>query len=227
MPSPTLEDALRAWASRDEGLGHEERNARLRIQVQAVRALAKGRPLSAKAFAAVASLPLDRVLAIFSRMREKGFDFDDDGNLVGAALTLRPSPHRFRMGGRDLFAWCSLDTLFLPGLLDQPAEVESTCPITGATIRLHVAPDAIDAYAPSTTALSVVLPGISCSRDRTGPESSLCSQMFFFASRDAGQTWLREHRGVALLTVEEAFELARRHFIEPARRAVAAFGARS
>lgn len=222
MSAPTLEDAIRAWTSRDEGLAGEERDARARIQVQAVRSLAKGRPLSAEAFAAAAGLSLDRVPAIFTRMREKGFEFDEDGNLVGAALTLRPSPHRFRVAGRDLFAWCSLDTLFLPAMLDAPAVVESACPVTGAMIRLHVTPVGIDAYAPHTTVLSVVLPGISCSRDRTGPTSSVCSQMFFFACRDAAQTWVRDHGGVAVLTVEQAFELARRHFIEPARRALLA-----
>jgi hypothetical protein len=44
--------------------------------------------------------------------------------------------------------------------------------------------------------------------------------MYFFASRDAAETWARDHSGVAVLTVEQAFELARRHFIEPARRAL-------
>jgi hypothetical protein len=42
--------------------------------------------------------------------------------------------------------------------------------------------------------------------------------MFFFASRDAGESWVRDHPGVAILNVEEAFELARLRFIEPARQ---------
>lgn len=220
MQTPTLQDALRAWAARDTGKRDEEQDARLRIQVLSVRALAKGRPLSPTAFAAATALPLERVPAIFARMRETGFEFDDEGSLAGAALTLRPSPHRFRVAGRDLFAWCSLDTLFLPGLLDEHADVESTCPISKTTIRLRVKPDAVDEYTPHTTVLSVVLPGISCSRDRTGPTSSVCSQMFFFESRDAGESWVRDHPGVAILSVEEAFELARLRFIEPARRAL-------
>jgi mercuric reductase len=157
--------------------------------------------------------------AIFASLRETGLEFDDQGNLVGAALTLRPSPHRFRVAGRDLFAWCSLDTLFLPGLLGETAEVASTCPVTGETIRLRVAPERVEEYAPATMVLSVVLPGISCSTTRTGPASSMCSQMFFFASRGAAETWVRAHPGVAVLSVEEAFELARQRFVEPARRA--------
>jgi alkylmercury lyase len=159
--------------------------------------------------------------AVFGRLRETGLEFDGDGNLVGAALTLRPSPHRFRVAGRDLFAWCSLDTLFLPGLLEETAEVESACPVTGVPIRLRVTPDRVEAYSPATTVLSIVLPGISCSTDRTGPASSVCSQMFFFANRSAAESWVRDRAGVAVLTVEEAFELARQRFIEPARRAIA------
>jgi alkylmercury lyase len=221
MELPTLEDALRAWASRDIGGVGEDRSARLRIQVRTVRALAKGQPLSPEAYAAATGLALDQMPAVFGRLRETGLEFDGDGNLVGAALTLRPSPHRFRVAGRDLFAWCSLDTLFLPGLLEETADVESACPVTGAPIRLRVTPDRVEAYSPVTIVLSVVLPGISCSADRTGPASSVCSQMFFFANRSSAETWVRERAGVAVLSVEGAFELARQRFVEPARRAIA------
>ena len=68
--------------------------------------------------------------------------FDETGNVVGAALTTLPTPHRVSFGGSfgdsfggDLFAWCALDTLFIPGLLDQTADVESTCPVSNSPIR--------------------------------------------------------------------------------------------
>ena len=92
--------------------------------------------------------------------------------------------------------------------------------MTGATIRLRVTPSGVEDYTPATAVVSVVLPGVSCTTDRTGPTSSVCSQMFFFAARDAGETWVADHPGVAILTVEEAFEFARLRFIEPARRAL-------
>jgi alkylmercury lyase len=221
MQDLTLADALRAWASCDLCGSGTERVAQLRIHVKTVRALAAGRPLSPATYAAAVGLALEQVPAVFARFRAAGLEFDDEGNLVGAALTLRATPHRFHLADLQLFAWCSLDTLFLPGLLEAPAQIESSCPVTGEPIRLRVTPDRVESYLPTTTVLSIVLPGISCSTDRAGPLSCVCSQMLFFAHRTAAQTWMRDRPGLAVLSVEDAFELARQHFIEPARRAVA------
>lgn len=64
---------------------------------------------------------------------------DHDGAVVAfSGLSLRPTKHRLAVAGRQLFTWCAWDTLFLPELLDQPAEVGSTCPVTGAPVRLRV-----------------------------------------------------------------------------------------
>jgi len=51
-----------------------------------------------------------------------GMESGDSGNIVGAALTTRETPHKVRLSGRDLYAWCALDTLFIPGLLGEDAE---------------------------------------------------------------------------------------------------------
>ncbi len=219
MNTPTLEDALRAWSSTYEGLSQEEIDRRVRMQTQIIRALAEGRPLTSARFAEATGLPLDAVRDLLPSLERMGLEFDAEGNLLGAALTLRPTPHGLRVRGRELHAWCSLDTLFLPGLLDEPAEVESTCPVTQAPIRLHVTPEGVTAYAPRSTVSSVVLPGLSCPRDRTGPRSSVCSQMHFFATRAAAETWAKDHPGIAILSIEESFELARVHWIDRKRRA--------
>lgn len=78
--------------------------------------------------------------------------------MVGAALTTRPTPHRFRVRGNDLYAWCALDAIFLPGLIDATAEVRSTCPETGQKIHLDVAPDRVESWLRGTGVLSVVIP---------------------------------------------------------------------
>ena len=70
--------------------------------------------------------------------------------------------------------------------------------------------------------LDIVLPGISCSMDKAGPESEACSQMNFFTSRETAETWLKEHEGGTILTVEEAFQLARTIWIEPFAKALEA-----
>ena len=95
----------------------------------------------------------------FAGLSAVGMQTDENGSILGAASTARETPHKVRVAGKQLFAWCALDTLFIPGLLDEPADIESTCPSSGETIRLTISPERIDACEPSSTWLSVFLPG--------------------------------------------------------------------
>lgn len=52
---------------------------------------------------------------------------DVQGHIVGSGLTLRPTPHRFTIDGRQLYTWCALDTLIFPAVLGQVATVEAPC----------------------------------------------------------------------------------------------------
>ncbi len=88
-------------------------------------------------------------------------EMDAEGNVVGAALTATRTPHAVRLGARELFAYCALDALFIPGLVGEPADVESTCPASGEAIRLRVSTDGACEYEPSGAVLSVLLPGAS------------------------------------------------------------------
>ena len=57
-----------------------------------------------------------------------------------------------------------------------------------------------------------MIPGTtpSCEVDAvTGPTSSLCSQMHFFATPEAAETWVSNYPGTAVLTLEEANQVAR------------------
>jgi alkylmercury lyase len=65
---------------------------------------------------------------------------DEQGRIVGSGLTLRPTPHRFALDGRQLYTWCALDTLILPVVLEQGATVESPGHGAGTTILLTVDP---------------------------------------------------------------------------------------
>lgn len=81
--------------------------------------------------------------------------------MVGLALTLNPTPHRFIVKGSTLYTWCALDAIFLPGLLGETAVVESACLTSGETIRLSVTPDSVVTYSPSTAVLSIAVPGLT------------------------------------------------------------------
>lgn len=133
-------------------------------------------------------------------------------------ITRRPTPHAFQLNGLELFAWCALDTLFLPGLIGQTAKVTSTCPVTGEAIRLTIRPDRIESAEPEGVVLSIVVPGYSaaCKPElKGGAQGAVCSSMHFFRDRQAASTWFVAQPDLAVLSLEEAWKLALRVWIEP------------
>ena len=227
MQEFNIDEVIDAWASRTNGKNNEEKaliNEGVSLTTQFLKLLAEGLPLSAEKLAVQSGLPLEEIEAAFDKFESEGGEFDDDGNLVGAALTLNSTPHRFRVNGKQLFTWCSLDAIFLPGLLEQTAEVESTCPVTGEPIRLTIAPDGIVAANPEQAVLSITIPGVSCASgdscapNKTGPKSDACSQMHFFSSREAAEIWLIDHPGVVIFSLDEAYRLARENWIDRMRK---------
>lgn len=221
----TVDSVIEAWSS--------ERNQMLETHPEAVHSsvlltdsilkiIAEGNPATAQAVSQQANLPLAEVEEAFEQIKKRGGEFDGNDNLVGLALTLNPMPHRFRINGKELYTWCSLDAVFLPGLLETTAEVESTCPVTHQKIKLTITPEGVTEYSPSSTVLSITVPGISCRTDndcstekkQTGPSSDGCSQMHFFSSRDAAEAWVKNRPGIAIFTVEEAYRLAYENWIK-------------
>jgi alkylmercury lyase len=166
---PRLERAKHAWASQFAGLSQVEVDERVRGFATIVRAIAEHGMLSPERFAEAMGLDVSRAEELFAGLGAIGMQSDGTGNIVGAALTTQESPHKLRVGGKDLYAWCALDTLFIPGLLGEIADVESVCPTTGEPIRLRISPECVETCEPPDPWVSVFLPG-GTSR-QTGPAS--------------------------------------------------------
>lgn len=150
-------------------------------------------------------------------MRRAGADFDEYGHLIGNALTLRPTPHKFTVAGQQMYAWCAVDTLFLPGLVGKPAEVESTCPATGERVRLVISPTGIDSVDPVGAVATVTIPGVSAAckpGQGKGGASASCQSMNFYVSRHAAESHLGSQPEVAILEVETAWQMAHRVWVE-------------
>ena len=158
MPESTFDEILDAWAGARSGGDSPEALAWMDIHPRIFGLLADGQPVSAEQLASASGVSGHRVAEILRQLRDDGAEFNDRGELVGLVLTLNPTPHGFRVGGRDLFAWCSLDTMFLPGLIGRRARVRSTCPVTGSVIELTVSPTGIEDVSPPDTVLSVCGP---------------------------------------------------------------------
>jgi alkylmercury lyase len=169
--------------------------------------LAEGAPVAPPALAAELGMPreeLERRLATWP-----GVYYDAERRVMGYwGLTIQPMTHRLRVDGRELFAWCAWDTLFLPELLGRTAEVASACRGSGAPVRLGVGPRAVQYAEPQGLVVSFVLPRADAVR--ADVIASFCCYVHFFASADAAQPWLAQHPEAFLLTLDDAYEVGRR-----------------
>lgn len=168
--------------------------------------LAQGGPVSPEALAGASGLPLATVhrhLAAWWGLR-----YDGDGNIIGFwGLDLFPTRQQLRVGQRDLFAWCAWDTLFLPGLIGEEAEVTSLCPESGDDIRLRVAPEGVLDAEPDDVRLALTVPDPEAAR--ADVRHAFCCDVRFLVDTQAGERWQRERPGVRLVSLEEGHRLGR------------------
>jgi alkylmercury lyase len=202
---------IKSWDLQNNDVRLEESTLAARLEILTYRALAEGYPVSAARLAALAGVPIELTEALFEHGKTLGGEWDEEGRLVGNVLTLIPTQHRFRVNGKVLYTWCSLDAIHLPGLLGRPAEVDSVDPISGQAIHLDVPPDGEPTVTPAETVLTIVL----SSGDRSGPQSPLCQQMHFFVSHESASVWVRDHPGATIMPVEEVYQLVREHIHTP------------
>lgn len=229
MSTPSLEELpviidferiAEAWIVSKQGNHVLER---VRITAFVLQSSAKGKPISVEEFAEFSDQTLMEAKVQYRKMRMSGADFGDEGRLIGNALTMRPTRTIMTMDGRKLYAWCALDTLFLPGLVGESATVHSISPVSSDPIRLTVSPKGVESFNPTEAVLSVVLPGVSiaCELGRPGgADGDVCNAMHFFSDREEAVGYLGEGTDIAILTVEEASELAQRAWVRPYRSAL-------
>jgi alkylmercury lyase len=178
------------------------------VALAVYRRLAEGSSAPASDVAELAGEPAQRVDELLASW--PGVYLDEEKNVSGfwgLTITELSPTHRLEVDGRRLFAWCAWDTLFLPGILDATARVESACPTTGETISLVVSPEGILETSHPGAVVSFLSPDQHFDADVI---QSFCHFVHFFASSEAGEAWAAEHPGTFLLLLEDAFELGRR-----------------
>lgn len=181
--------------------------ARARLLLQIIRQLAHGHPITTE--------QADHLIADLGIGSEETHQFLREcternamDQIVGAmGLSLSDHPHRLSVAGVSLSAWCALDTLFLPALLQQMVTIESPSPVTHHSIRLRVSPERVEEVTPQAAVVSFVL--MDPSRENMDSVqaiwSAFCNHVHFFASREEGEQWANGRDDIVLLTVEEAF----------------------
>jgi alkylmercury lyase len=170
-----------------------------------LRELARGEPVTPTTLAAVADR--DEQQATETLARWPNVRRDEHGRVEAfGGLSLRPTNHRFEVAGRQLYTWCAWDTLFLPALLDEPTQVNSICPATGADIRLPVVPDRVLASHPQDVRVSFPPAGQASTTDIV---ESFCCHVHFLAGEGAATEWVRRDANTFVLDLDDAFELGR------------------
>jgi len=181
-----------------------------RVSLELYRLLAEGQAVPRGTLAQRLGISVETVNGILDRW--PGVFADSQRRIVGywglALPAAYASPHKLTIRGRKLSAWCAWDTLFLPQLLGQSAEIESACPTQGTTVRLTVSPERVERVQPVGARMSFLLPDAAAVQKDV--VSTFCHFIHFFASRQAGESWAAQHSETFLLSIEEAYVLARR-----------------
>lgn len=175
------------------------------MAMQIYRLLARGEPVPPTEAAAAAGLSEARTVEMLAGWPGV---FMEHGRIVGFwGLTPRPfSKHLFKVDGRTLYTWCAWDTLFIPRILGQTAQVETPCPVTGQPIRLTVSPGRVERLEPGSAVMSMLEPPRDMLDDIV---SKFCHHVFFFRDTEAGVQWTAQHPGTRLMSIDDGFELGR------------------
>lgn len=135
---------------------------------------------------------------------------DDEGRVVGfwgQAISKLDPEYRLVSAGKTTYAWCALDTLFIPPLLGKRVRVEASDPVTAEPVSLVVDAEGAHDISPAGALVSMVVPDGPFGYDVI---ESFCHRVLFFASDESGARWIADHEGTMLLSVDEAFQLGRR-----------------
>lgn len=171
------------------------------------RLMADGVPATSDAIARASATTVDRVDESLASW--PGVYRDGEGQVVGfwghAVAPLDPE-YRLKVNDKTTYAWCALDTLFIPALSGKTMGVEATDPVTGEPVSLVVDSNGARDVSPAGAVVSMVVPDGPFGYDVI---ESFCHRVLFFASEESGRRWVADHEGTTLLSVSDAFELGR------------------
>lgn len=100
------------------------------VAIALYRLLALGKPVTHQQLADASEMTVSEVDELLCDWL--GVYHDSDGRVSGfLGLATGETPHKILIDGREVFAWCAWDTLFLPALIGHGAQVISHCAQSG------------------------------------------------------------------------------------------------
>jgi len=137
VTSKTLQGAVKALRLlTDVGQPQEQRDW-LRLAVHGMRLLAaSGQLVTRQQLAVAIHASPDEIGTL---LQPPAVELDAQGHLIGAGLSLSPTPHQLHLGKQRFYTWCARGALAIPAILGREGTVVSHCPPPGkrSTYRSH------------------------------------------------------------------------------------------
>ena len=145
--------------------------------------LERGEPISVEELAAAAGLASSEARGLLDGAALRGrVRLDHSGRLVGiAGLTVEPTRHEIRIGGKTRWTWCALDAVGILGALQADGSVVSTDPASGERIQIEYS-----GGVPVDDASLFIFGGY----EGTNVVDDWCPQVNFFATRSEAEAWV-------------------------------------
>ncbi len=176
------------------------------LAIALYRLLALGDPVTYQRLSEITAMSIDEVDRLLNAW--PGVCHDEKRKVTGFwGLALDEMPHKMLVDRHELCAWSAWDTLCLPVLIGKTAQINSHCAESGVDIRFTIDPENTALSDVGTKVISFVTPdekGI-----RVYDINNFSHSVLFFASLDLGEQWIARHSGTFLMSIQNAFELAR------------------
>ena len=211
VSAPVLREGLESLFARILPTFPELSEREQHIGIRLYKLLLKGVPVRREELATATGQPTRDVVRALDGGLKNLVLYDNERRLTGfGGLAVTPTPHRLVVNGRELFTWCAWDTLFIPELIGTKCVTRSRCPETHEPIQLTVAPDRIENVEPAETVMSFVIPDAGfCDCPTSEGIAGFCDHVHFLANQVAGEAFILQRPDVFLLSLEEAFALAK------------------
>ncbi len=197
---PNYEELAQPMVDLVQGMGLDT----MRLIVQSMRLLARGRPVPPEDIADALGVPTQTVDLTLNAMGT-GVKRNETGDVVEiSGLSLNPTRHRFIVGDQELFVWCAADAISFAAFLQQPAQIESTDPVSGDAIRVETTPEGLKSFEPESAVVSYVT-----SVDPEAIRESFCNSVNFFTSPETAKQYLSKRPTLKMLTVRDVEEVYR------------------
>ena len=164
---------------------------------QTLQLLSNGSPVTSDEIACQLHASPEKVT---STLRKFGAEFDKEGNILGLGLTLVTTPHVYKVNGRKMYTWCAADALAFPVILEQTAHIESSDPVTGDKVQIHVTSDRVEKIEPKSAVVSFIK-----NIDVTNVRGTFCNNVNFFSSPETAAKWIAEHPEITFYPANDVY----------------------